>query len=145
MLNTSSVERAKILIKEIAVENAVIDLENKIENDIKESLDNEQREYFLKEKIRVIRGELGEKVTGNVGGDLNIESKQDKKHYEILFGQRVERDEQQEYKHGNFDVVSARKREHNGKHRVNERKKRGNRVGSVLLRKVVNHHDGCAF
>ena len=60
MLNTSSVERAKILIKEIAVENAVIDLENKIENDIKESLDNEQREYFLKEKIRVIRGELGE-------------------------------------------------------------------------------------
>ncbi len=60
MLNPSSVERAKILIKEIAVENAVIDLENKIENDIKESLDNEQREYFLKEKIRVIRGELGE-------------------------------------------------------------------------------------
>ena len=38
MLNTSSVERAKILIKEIAVENAVIDLENKIENDIKELL-----------------------------------------------------------------------------------------------------------
>lgn len=69
MLNPSSISRAKQLIKEIGVENAIIDLENKIEGDIKTSLENEQREYILREKIKVIRGELGE--TNSKQDDIN--------------------------------------------------------------------------
>ncbi len=60
MLDTSCISRAKILIREIAIENAVIDLEGKIETDIKKSLDDEQKEYILKEKIKIIQNELGE-------------------------------------------------------------------------------------
>ena len=60
MLDTSSISRAKNLIKEIAIESAVIDLEGKIDNEIKKNFDDEQKEYILKEKIKVIRDELGE-------------------------------------------------------------------------------------
>jgi len=60
MLDTSSISRAKVLIKEIAIENALIDLESKIETEIKKNLDDEQKEYILKEKIKIIQSELGE-------------------------------------------------------------------------------------
>lgn len=60
MLDTSCVSRAKSLIKEIAIENALIDLEGKIETEIKKNLDDEQKEYILKEKIKIIKDELGE-------------------------------------------------------------------------------------
>ncbi len=60
MLDTSCISRSKILIKEIAIENALTDLEGKIETDIKKSLDDEQKEYILKEKIKIIKNELGE-------------------------------------------------------------------------------------
>jgi len=60
MLDTSCISRAKTLIKEIAIENAVIDLEGKIETQIKKNLDDEQKEFILKEKIKIIKSELGD-------------------------------------------------------------------------------------
>ena len=63
MLDCSPISRAKTLIKELAIESAVIDLEGNIENKIKKGLDDEQREYILKEKLKVIKDELGESLS----------------------------------------------------------------------------------
>ena len=63
MLDSSPISRCKTLIKELAVETAVIDLESHIENEIKKGLDDTQKEFILKEKLRVIKDELGETNT----------------------------------------------------------------------------------
>lgn len=60
MLETSSINRAKQLIKELAIECAVIDLEGHIETKIKKGLDDTQKEFILKEKLKIIKDELGE-------------------------------------------------------------------------------------
>ena len=60
MLDSSPISRCKILIKELAVESAVIDLESHIESEIKKGLDDTQKEFILKEKLKVIKNELGE-------------------------------------------------------------------------------------
>ena len=63
MLDGSPISRSKILIKEIAVESAIIDLEGQIETQIKKNLDDSEKEYILKEKLKVIKDELGESVS----------------------------------------------------------------------------------
>lgn len=63
MLDSSPISRCKILIKELAVESAVIDLESHIESEIKKGLDDTQKEFILKEKLKVIKNELGETNT----------------------------------------------------------------------------------
>ncbi len=69
MLESSAVNRSKILIKELAIESAVIDLESHIETEIKKGLDETQKEFILKEKLKVIKDELGE--TNNREDDIN--------------------------------------------------------------------------
>lgn len=63
MLDSSPISRSKTLIKELAVESAVIDLEGHIESEIKKGLDDTQKEFILKEKLKVIKNELGETNT----------------------------------------------------------------------------------
>lgn len=63
MLDSSAISRSKILIKELAIESAVIDLEGQIDNEIKKGLDDTQKEYILKEKLKVIKDELGESLS----------------------------------------------------------------------------------
>ena len=63
MLDSSPISRSKFLIKELAIESAVFDIEGRIETDIKNNLDKEQKEYILKEKIKVIKNELGERAS----------------------------------------------------------------------------------
>ncbi len=63
MLDSSPISRSKFLIKELAIESAVFDIEGRIETEIKTNLDNEQKEYILKEKLKVIKNELGESVS----------------------------------------------------------------------------------
>ena len=63
MLDSSAISRSKTLIKELAIESAIIDLEGHIENEIKKGLDDTQKEYILKEKLKVIKDELGESVS----------------------------------------------------------------------------------
>lgn len=62
-------KRAKILIEDIMVELEIIALENKIDEDLKKELDNSQKEFILKEKIKFIKKELGEKS----GKEVEIE------------------------------------------------------------------------
>ena len=70
MLDCSAISRSKTLIKELAIESAVIDLEGHIETEIKKGLDDAQKEFILKEKLKVIKDELGE--NGNKDDDVNI-------------------------------------------------------------------------
>ena len=63
MLDASPISRCKTLIKELAIESAVIDLEGHIETQIKKNLDDSEKEYILKEKLKVIKDELGESVS----------------------------------------------------------------------------------
>ena len=66
MLESSRIIRAKKLINELNIELAVLKLENKIEANLKEDLDEIQKEMILKEKIKIIKNELGEKDTKSV-------------------------------------------------------------------------------
>lgn len=60
MLDTSRISRAKRLITEINIELEILELENKIEQNLTHNLDEMQKEMILKEKIRAIKEELGE-------------------------------------------------------------------------------------
>lgn len=53
-------ERIKLLIEELCREIETISLENEIELSLKDKIDESQREYLLREKIRMIKEELGE-------------------------------------------------------------------------------------
>ena len=63
MLDGSPISRSKTLLKELAIESAVIDLESHIETQIKKELDESEKEYILKEKLKVIKDELGESLS----------------------------------------------------------------------------------
>ena len=65
MLNISPIDRAKFLIREMSIEVAVGLLEEKLDRELKAELDEAQKEFILKEKIKVIRNELGEKDNKN--------------------------------------------------------------------------------
>ncbi len=70
MLDSSPISRSKTLIKELAIESAVIDLEGHIETEIKRGLDETQKEFILKEKLKVIKDELGD--TSTKDDDVNL-------------------------------------------------------------------------
>lgn len=52
--------RIRMIIEDLEKEIETVKLENQIEDSLKERLEEEQREYVLKEKIRLIKEELGE-------------------------------------------------------------------------------------
>ncbi len=60
MLEVNQISRAKFLIKEINIEIAILELDNKLETELKQGLETSQKEYILKEKIKIIKKELGE-------------------------------------------------------------------------------------
>lgn len=66
MLEANRLERARKLITEINVELAVVELEEKIENELKKNLDEMQKEMILKERMKAIKKELGEKDTKSI-------------------------------------------------------------------------------
>ena len=53
-------ERVKKLVEMIAGENEISRLEKQLAQKVKENVDTNQKEYFLKERMRVIQEELGE-------------------------------------------------------------------------------------
>lgn len=63
MLDSSAISRSKTLIKELAIESAIVDLEGRIETQIKKNLDDSEKEYILKEKLKAIKDELGESIS----------------------------------------------------------------------------------
>lgn len=69
--------RAKMLIKDLNIELEVIELNNKIDEEIRESFDNEQKEYLIKAKIDKLNEELGIKSTKDSEVDLYYQKVKD--------------------------------------------------------------------
>ncbi len=62
-LNTSSVsERLKYMLQDIKREKYIQSIETKIDDEVKKSISENQKEYYLREKLKVIQDELGDKV-----------------------------------------------------------------------------------
>ncbi len=55
-------KRLVYILQDIRVKIDVVELENKINEEVKRSIDENQKEFYLREKIRVIQNELGDKV-----------------------------------------------------------------------------------
>ena len=55
-------KRLRFILEDIEYEKFIGDLENKINNDVKRSIDESQKEYYLREKMRAIQEELGDKA-----------------------------------------------------------------------------------
>jgi ATP-dependent Lon protease len=60
-------ERMRRLVEELIEENDKLDLENKIQSDIRQKIAGTQKEHFLREQMAAIQRELGE---GEDGGDV---------------------------------------------------------------------------
>ena len=60
MEEINPIKRAKSLIKDMYEEIKVAELDNELEEKVDESFQNDQREYILKEKMKVLKKELGE-------------------------------------------------------------------------------------
>ena len=54
--------RMEYILEDIEHEKQIVEIENKINNDVKKSIDESQREYYLREKMKVIQNELGDKA-----------------------------------------------------------------------------------
>ena len=54
--------RLRFILEDIEYERFIGDLENKINNDVKKAIDDSQKEYYLREKMRAIQEELGDKA-----------------------------------------------------------------------------------
>lgn len=57
----NEVERARMLIKDISIELEILSLDHKIDNEIRDSLEKEQKEFLIKNKIDKLNEELGVK------------------------------------------------------------------------------------
>ena len=60
LYESNPVQRIRLLIEELQKEIETVELENEIELNLKEKIDSSQREFLLREKIRMIKEELGE-------------------------------------------------------------------------------------
>ncbi|WP_026391451.1 endopeptidase La [Haploplasma modicum] len=54
--------RLKMLLSDISHLKMIIDLEKKLNDEVKKSIDENQKEYYLREKMRAIQNELGDKA-----------------------------------------------------------------------------------
>ncbi len=62
-LETASIEkRLNYLLEDIEKERHMSEIEDKINRTVKKNIDENQREYYLREKLRAIQEELGDKV-----------------------------------------------------------------------------------
>lgn len=60
VLTVSPVERAHLLIEDMNEELKFLELERKIESEVEQEIEESQKEYFLREKLRAIKRELGD-------------------------------------------------------------------------------------
>ncbi len=57
--------RLQMLASRLATQLDVLELQNKIQNQVKENIDKSQRRYYLQEQMKAIRKELGESEAGS--------------------------------------------------------------------------------
>lgn len=60
LLETKSSIRAKMILEDLYKEKELYEIDKKIDSDIKKTLDENQKEFILREKIKIIKEELGE-------------------------------------------------------------------------------------
>ncbi len=60
VLTISPVERARMIVEDMNEEIKFIELEQKIESEVEQEIAESQKEYFLREKLRAIKRELGD-------------------------------------------------------------------------------------
>lgn len=59
-LNVS--RRLEMILEDVEREKQILDIEDKINKDVKKSIDESQKEYYLREKMKAIQNELGDKA-----------------------------------------------------------------------------------
>lgn len=62
LAEVSVARRLEMILEDAAKEKNIIEIENKINEDVKKSIDESQKEYYLREKMRAIQTELGDKA-----------------------------------------------------------------------------------
>lgn len=60
LLETKSTTRAKMILEDIYKQQELYEIDKKIDADIKKTLDDNQKEFILREKLKIIKKELGE-------------------------------------------------------------------------------------
>ena len=95
---TSSSRRMEMILEDLYKENQIFNIEHKIDSKVKSELDKNQKEYMLREKLRLIKEELGdvsskdddielitEKIKSlNASDKIKIRLKQELQRYENL-------------------------------------------------------------
>src|SRR5215218_6051632 len=72
MLEELDVEkRLRMIAARIATQLDVLELQNKIQSQVKENIDKSQRRYYLQEQMKAIRKELGEGDQGGGGSEID--------------------------------------------------------------------------
>src|SRR3954463_10445039 len=61
-------KRLRMIAARLATQLDVLELQNKIQSQVKENIDKSQRRYYLQEQLKAIRKELGESEGGGAGG-----------------------------------------------------------------------------
>src|SRR6476659_222831 len=62
--------RLRMIAARLATQLDVLELQNKIQSQVKENIDKSQRRYYLQEQMKAIRKELGEAEGGGGGGEI---------------------------------------------------------------------------
>lgn len=62
LIELDATKRLEFILEDIAHEKQIVEIENKINNDVKKSIDESQKEYYLREKMKAIQNELGDKA-----------------------------------------------------------------------------------
>ena len=71
MLDETDVEkRLRIIAARMATQLDVLELQSKIQTQVKENIDKSQRRYYLQEQLKAIRKELGDSEPGNGAGEM---------------------------------------------------------------------------
>ena len=69
MLEEVDVEkRLRLIAVRLAAQLDVLELQSKIQSQVKENIDKSQRRYYLQEQLKAIRKELGDQDSGGTGG-----------------------------------------------------------------------------
>lgn len=60
LVETNPLKRSELILSDIYEEEQLFNIEKNIDTKVKKELDNEQKNFYLKEKIRLLKSELGE-------------------------------------------------------------------------------------
>ena len=63
-------KRLRMIAARLATQVDVLELQNKIQSQVKENIDKSQRRYYLQEQLKAIRKELGEHEPGGGGSEI---------------------------------------------------------------------------